>query len=143
MGKYIQAVGAAVILSALTDMLAADGAFKKYCRLAAGFMVIAVMLMPVTGFFNPTPISITEPDMEAAQAQARARVLMEHKSNLKRIIENEFPQVTAYVEVDGEGNVTKITVENASDEDAISEFAERELGADGEKVIINEAQGAD
>ncbi len=132
---YIRTVGAAVVLSALMDILAPEGSFKKYCRLAWGFVVVAAMLGPLTSGFSYENVEI--PDTAAAQAQARARVLTEHKKNLEAITEERFPGCRAYIEVDGEGRVTALTVNGPADANEVMEYA-GELNLDMDRVKINE-----
>ncbi len=132
---YIRSVGAAVILSALMDILAPEGEFRKYCRLAWGFAVVAAMLGPLTPRLSFEEIDI--PDIAAAKAQARARVLTEHKKNLEAITEERFPGCRAYIEVDGDGNVTAMTVSGPADANEVMEYA-GELNLDGDRVKINE-----
>lgn len=140
MGEYIQAVGAAIIIGALADMLIPQGEFQKYCRLVCGFIVLATVLSPITGGVPEfTPESYI--DTEAAQIEARARILNSHRENLVKIIENEFGGSRAYVEVDDEGNVTKVTVENAEDEKAVREYIRENMGEECE-IKINENKGA-
>lgn len=143
MKEYIEALGAAVILSALIDMLVPEGGFKKYCRLVCGFMVIAVMLSPITGQMTDIYFDGQTIDAEAAELEARARVLMEHRSNLEKIIESEIPGSEAHVEVDGEGNVTRVTIEGAEDEAAAREYIREAMGVEGSSVRINENKGTD
>ncbi len=142
MKEYIKALGAAVILSALIDMLVPDGGFKKYCRLVCGFMIVAVMLSPVTGGLSKISLETESIDAEAAEAEARARILMEHKSNLEGIIEGELDGCEAYVEVDGDGNVIRVTLEGAEDEAAARDYLRDELGVEGSSVRINENKAA-
>ncbi len=142
MAEYIRALGAAVILAALTDMLVPEGSFRGYCRLACGFVVLSAALSPILGGADLTLPSYTAADTEAAEAEARARVLLQHKSNLEDIIEAAFPDCEAHVEVDSEGGVKSVTVENASDPDAVRAYAERELGAERSNIEIIEAEGA-
>lgn len=141
MKEYIEALGAAVILSALIDMLVPEGGFRKYCRLVCGFMVIAVMLSPLTGQISFIDLGGQTVDAEAAELEARARILMEHKSNLERIIEEEIPGSEAHVEVDGEGNVTRVTMEGVEDETAAREYIREAMGVEGSGVRINENKG--
>ena len=135
---YLRSLGAAVIISALTDMLAPEGSFKKYCRLACGFMVVAVMLSPVTGRLTADGFKAPLLDTAAAEAQARARVLDRHRENLEAITEARFPGCTAAVEVDIDGGVTSLTVEGAGDAAAVMEYAKNELGLEEDRVKINE-----
>lgn len=142
MKEYIGALGAAVILSALIDMLVPDGGFKKYCRLVCGFVVAAVMLSPITGGFSELSLETAGGiDAEAAEAEARARILMEHKGNLEKLLEGELGG-KAYVEVDGEGNVTRVTLDGAEDEAAAREYIGNALGIEGSNVRINENKAA-
>ncbi len=132
--SYVRALGAAVILCALLDLLAPEGSFKKYCRLAGGFVVIAAMLAPLTTGFSLEGWDAASAD--EAMAQARARVLAEHRRNLEAITEARFPGCKAFVEVDGEGNVTSLTIEGPADREAAEEYA-KELNLDGDRVKIN------
>ncbi len=141
MKEYINSLGAAVILSALIDLISPEGDFKKYCRMVCGFMVIAVMLSPVTHEFSLENTGGQAPDLDAAEAQARARVLTEHKRNLEAVLEERFPPAKAYVEVDSEGNVTSVTLDGAPDRDAALEFIEREFGVGEREIKINENIG--
>ncbi|MCH5187877.1 MAG: stage III sporulation protein AF [Oscillospiraceae bacterium] len=142
MAEYIKVIGAAVILAALMDMLVPDGSFKGYCRLVFGFVLLAAVLSPVTGSIALNVPEYTGADMETAEIEARARILIQHRSNLEKIIEDEFPGCEAYVEVDGEGNVTRVTVENAMDAAATREYVRGAMGIEGSNVIINENKGA-
>ncbi len=135
---YLRSLGGAVIISALTDMLAPDGDFKKYCRLACGFAVTAVMLSPLTGGLTFANIDVPALDMAAAEAQARARVLTRHRENLEALTEVRFPGCRAYVEVDGDGNVTALTVTGAADREAVMDYALDELNLKEDEVKINE-----
>lgn len=144
MSDYIRTVGAAVVLAALMDMLVPDGSFKGYCRLAFGFVLLAAVLSPLTG--TPAVPSVADlysaPDAAAAEAEARARILLKHRENLEELIEREFAGCEAYVEVDGEGEVVAVTVENAADAEAVRDFVRRELGVDESGVSVNENKGA-
>ena len=140
MYDYIRSLGAAVILSALVDLLAPEGSFKKYCRLACGFVVIAVMLRPLTSGFSFGGLGLETPDAAAVEAQARARILVEHRANLEAITEARFPGSRAYVEVDSDGNVTALTVTGAEDPGAVLDYAENELKLEEGSVKINEDQ---
>lgn len=142
MADYIRVIGAAVILAALMDMLVPDGSFKGYCRLVFGFVLLAAVLSPVTGSIALTMPEYTGADMETAEIEARARILIQHRNNLEKIIEDKFPGCKAHVEVDGEGNVTSVTVENAADEAAMREYVCGAMGIEGSNVIINENKGA-
>lgn len=133
--SYIRSVGAAVILTALLDILAPEGSFKKYCRAAWGFVVIAAMLGPLTGGLSFGSLKV--PDTAAAQAQARARVLDEHRRNLEAAAAARFPGCRAYIDVDGEGNVTSLTVRGEADREAVMDYA-AELGLEEDGVKINE-----
>ena len=138
MYEYIRSLGAAIILSTLIDLLSPEGSFKKYCRLACGFVIMAVMLSPVTSGLSLGGISGPALDTSAAEAQARARVLTEHKSNLETITEARFPGVRAYIEVDPGGGVASLTVEGAEDPAAVLEYARNELNLGEDSVRINE-----
>lgn len=138
MYEYIRSLGAAVVLSALIDMLSPEGSFKKYCRLACGFVIMAVMLSPVTSGFSLDGLSGPGLDTAAAEAQARARILTEHKSNLEAITEARFPGTRVYIEVDPGGGVTALTVEGADDPAAVLEYARNELNLEEDSVRINE-----
>ena len=138
MYDYVRSLGAAVVLSALIDMLSPEGSFKKYCRLVCGFVIMAVMLSPVTSGFSLGELSGPALDTAAAEAQARARVLTEHKSNLETITEARFPGVRAYIEVDSDGSVTALTVKGAEDPEAVLEYARSELNLEEDRVRINE-----
>lgn len=138
MYEYIRSIGGAIILSALVDLLAPEGSFKKYCRLACGFVVVAVMLSPVTSGFSFGALSVQEPDLAAAEAQARARVLTEHRANLEAITEARFPGSRAYIEVDNDGNVTALTVSGAEDPASVMDYARDELDLEEGSVKINE-----
>ena len=140
MYDYIRSLGAAVILSALIDLLTPEGSFKKYCRLACGFVVVAVMLSPITAGFSLGGLNMGEADIAAAEAQARARVLTEHRANLESITEARFPGCRAYVEVDNDGNVTALTVSGAEDPAAVMDYARNELNLEEGSVKINEDQ---
>ena len=138
MYEYIRSLGAAIILSTLIDLLSPEGSFKKYCRLVCGFVIMAVMLSPVTSGLSLGGISGPALDTSAAEAQARARVLTEHKSNLETITEARFPGVRAYIEVDPSGGVASLTVEGAEDPAAVLEYARNELNLGEDSVRINE-----
>ena len=138
MYDYIRSLGSAVVLSALIDLLSPEGSFKKYCRLVCGFVIMAVMLSPVTSGFSLDGLNGPSLDTKAAEAQARARVLTEHKSNLEAITEARFPGVRAYIEVDSDGGVTSLTVEGAEDPAAVLEYAVGELNLGEDSVRINE-----
>lgn len=140
MAEYIRTLGAAVILAALTDMLVPEGSLRGCCRLACGFVVISAALSPFLSGADLTLPSYTAADTEAAEAEARARVLLRHKANLEEIIEAEFPGCEASVEVDGDGGVRSVTVQNAADEEAVRAYAERELGLERSEIKINEAE---
>lgn len=142
MTQYIKAVGAAVIIAALTDMLAPEGSFKKYCRLICGFVVLATVLSPVTSKSTLFPAENFYADTDAARRKIRAEVLVRHRENLALLIENRFPPAKAYVEVDDEGNVTKVSVENAADEAAVKEYVTQNFAIGEENVKINENKGA-
>ena len=142
MAEYIRVIGAAIILAALMDMLVPDGSFKGYCRLVFGFVLLAAVLSPVTGGIALTVPEYSAADMETAEIEARARILIQHRNNLEKIIEDEFPGCEAHVEVDGEGNVTRVTVDNAIDEAVTREYVRGAMGIEGSNVIINENKGA-
>ncbi len=140
--EYIQALGAAAILAALIDMLVPEGSFKKYCRLVCGFMVAAVMLSPLTGSRPGFSITDSGLDAEAAEAEARARVLMEHKNNIEKIIEEKFPGCDAHVEVNDDGSVSSAALNGSVDEAAAREYLRSEIGVEGSEVKINENKAA-
>ncbi len=142
MSGYIELLGAAAVLGALMDMLVPDGSFKKYCRLASGFMIVAVMLSPLTEAFPSIDMSTAGLSTQEAEAEARARILIEHKQNLERIIGAEFPGSEVYVEVDGEGNVFRVTMNGEADEAAVREYLRESMGVEGSAVKINEDKGA-
>lgn len=127
-----------MIISALADMLVPEGSFRKYCRLACGFAVIAVMLSPATGGLSLEAPALPTLDTAAAEAGARARILTAHRENLEDIVEARFPGCRAYIEVGGEGEVTALTVDGAEDADAVRDFAREELGLGEDRVKINE-----
>ncbi len=141
MNEYIQAVGAAVILSALIDIIAPEGDFKKYCRLACGFVVIAVVIAPAAGGLPEPADTAVSYDSEEAELLARTRILEKHSENLEEILESRFPPCEASVEVDSQGNVTGAAVSNAPDTGAVRDYIRSELGLEGEGVKINENNG--
>lgn len=141
MAEYIRAVGGAVILAALTQMLVPEGSFQKYCRLVCGFMVLAAVLSPLTGGLPDIHTENIYIDTDSAEREARARILNKHRENLVKIIEDEFPETRAFVEVDQEGNVTKVTVENAKDEAEVRAYIKENFGAEEGEIKINENKG--
>lgn len=132
-----------MIIAALMDILAPEGSFKKYCRLASGFAVIAVILSPLTGSFWALDFDGGRLDTQAAEADARARILTAHKQNLEAAVEAQFPHSRAYVEVDNDGNVVSLTVDSSADPDEIRAFARDQLGLTDEDVTIRSEGTAD
>ncbi len=143
MDGYIRAVGGAVILAALADMLIPEGSMRRYCRMVCGFMILAALLSPLTGSFKEIQTGEYTIDAEKAEAQARARILVQHKENLENLIEARFPGARAYVEVDSEGNVIRVSAEGIEDEADARKYIEESLGVKGEAVKINENKGTD
>ncbi len=128
-----------MVIAALIDILAPEGSFKKYCRLACGFAVIAVMLGPLTGSFKALDFNGGQLDTQAAEADARARILGAHKQNLEATVEGRFPHSRAYVEVDNDGNIVSLAIDTSADQEEVLAFARERLGLTDENVKIRSA----
>lgn len=142
MREYMKNLGTIMMMIALSNMLIPEGGIKKFASLATGFMLItaAVAVVPknVSEFsFSSPAYTFDEKKMEAAEERYRQQVMENHRKNLQELIEEKFVHFSkAQVEIDGEGNIKKVTLYVRGDESRAISYIVNELSFPRERISI-------
>lgn len=114
MGKIIGEIAGTVFLSIACEMMAPESSVKKYLRLALGFVMMVVMLRPLSAgralpeFDFDFDSALSSEELEA---QSDALVLSLHKKNIEKRIEEICGEGSrAYAEILTDGRVKSIRV---------------------------------
>ncbi len=110
MKEYIILVAMSAIIAAVTDILAPKE-WRGYVRLAVGFLILAVLISPLSKIKNIEIFSVQE-DFEVSDMAIKDKVTEELIKNVERDIEEraleEFKtkaEATVSLEVDGEHKI--------------------------------------
>lgn len=142
MKEYMTSLGTVLMLIAFANMLVPEGSIKKYVSLAMGFMLITAALSLFPGSigeisFSAESFEISEEDMAAAQAEYRAKIIKEHRSNLKEKIQQQMKYGSkAYVEVSENGEIISVTLLLKGDESAAVSYIIESLGVPRERIKL-------
>lgn len=142
MREYMKNLGTIMMMIALSNMLIPEGGIKKFASLATGFMLItaAVAVVPknVSEFsFSSPAYTFDEKRMEEAEEKYRQQVMENHRENLENLIEENFVHSSkAQVEIDREGNITKVTLYVCGDESRAISYIVNELKFPRERITV-------
>ena len=113
MKEYIITVAAAAVVASLADLLAPKE-WEKYIRLIIGFLILSVIIAPISKFRNAEILSPTasyeiseEPLKDKVAEQLRKNI----EEDIKSRLETEFDlsaDVTAEIETDDRHNITGV-----------------------------------
>lgn len=143
MKEYVISLGAVMMMIAFADILIPEGGIKKFASLAMGFMIITAVTAPFgekNEFFNldASTFTVDETEIEKAEAQYRAAVLIEHRKNLTKNIESKIKHGSkVFVEVTPEGNLSRVKILLKGDESAAVMYIVENLGLPRERIELS------
>ena len=142
MKEYIISVGTVMMLISFSQMILPEGGLKRFASLATGFMIICAVLSPLRGGkaldFSGITVENAATFPEADASVYRAEVLKQHRENLEKAVESHMNGGKAYVEVDNDGNITKITLRSGMDESGAVSYIVSELGLPRERIVVTD-----
>lgn len=143
MKEYVISLGTVMMMIAFADILIPDGGIKKFASLAMGFMIITAVAAPFGEQnelfkFDTSSFMIDEAELEKAEAEYRAAVLLEHRKNLTEKIETKIRHGSkVFVEVTQEGNLSKVKIILKGDESAAVRYIVETLGLPRERIELS------
>lgn len=140
--EFLLTLVGVVFLSTACEMLIPNGSVKKYYQLAIGFVVMCVMVKPLTNIIQFSDFEFTfDSEMSEAQMQAEsnAYILKLHEENIrKRIIEICGRDTDVFVELFTDGRVKSIRMRGEGiGADKILKIKE-EMGTDNVEIVSGE-----
>lgn len=140
MGDYIIYAGTVMTAASLLHILLPQGTVKNTAATAIGFVVISALLAPLGKGVPHLDIKLpTEgvATVRSAEKAYRAQVIEEHKKNLAEMIEKKLKHGgRAFVETDGDGAVTAVTLYIRGDESGAAAYIVTQMGVPRERIEI-------
>lgn len=143
MKEYVIGLGTVLMMIAFADILIPDGGIKKFASLAMGFMIITAVTAPLGEkneffTFDSASFMIDETELEKAEAEYRAAVLLEHKKNLTEKIKAKIKHGSeVFVEVTSEGDLSRVKILLKGDESAAVKYIVETLELPRERIELS------
>lgn len=139
--EFIFSVVGIAFLETACEMIIPEGNMKKYFKLAMGFIMMCVLLKPVTELtdFKKFEFSFDENLTEAElRAESDAYILKIHEDNIrKKILEICGENTQVFIELYSDGNIKSIALRgNVSDSNIM--YLKEELGCENITVARGE-----
>lgn len=108
-----------LILSTLIDQICDKSSYKPYVRLVTGFMLITLMLQPVTAYLGQEDI-VTQAISSAANKEIETSFLDDAKEEKQRQIKEQITKIfkqykeqiqDVTVELNDQGNINQLTIQ--------------------------------
>ncbi len=139
--NFICSIIGVAFLSTVCEMIAPEGKLKKYYKLIMGFVMMAVLLKPLTNISDfPTfefsvNESITEEELLAA---GNAYILKIHEENIRqKILDICGENIEVFIELFTDGRVKSVDIKGKVNSSNIEQL-KKELGCENIKVISDE-----
>lgn len=139
MKEFILTVCGVVFLATAGEMILTEGVFKKYYKLALGFVIMCTLMEPLLNLEQPRTFEFTNTEAMSENeicALSNAYILKLHKENIEKHIMGICPRITMVnVEVSSDGTIfsAKLKGEGVSEADVF--IIKEDIGCENVEVI--------
>lgn len=143
--EFVISIISLAFLCTVSDMIMPEGSMKKYFKLAMGFMMMCVLISPVTKIIDIAPFEFSfKQDMsnEEISAKSDAYILKMHEENIREHILNIIGNnAEAFVEINSDGTVKNVVIRCSYVSEGTLKSLKSELGCENIKVISEDEHG--
>ena len=137
--EFVTRVISLAFLCIVSEMIMPEGSMKKYLHLAVGFMMMCVLISPVTNLLNPESFEFSfdsEMTNEEIIAESEAYILKLHEENIREHVINIYGhECEVFVKVNSDGMVKEVIIRSDISDNLRINRLKEELGCENIKII--------